>query len=89
MKVRFFAYIREITGTKEIQHEHCLTVRDLLQELSQRYGHRFREKVLDGERLSSQVIILVNGRNIVHIKGLDTPLKEDDQISIFPVVAGG
>ncbi|MDI9568418.1 MAG: MoaD/ThiS family protein [Bacillota bacterium] len=39
--------------------------------------------------MSDRVIILVNGRNIVHLAGIDTVLGEEDEVSIFPVVAGG
>jgi molybdopterin converting factor small subunit len=31
----------------------------------------------------------VNGRNVHFTGGLDTPLSPDDQVSIFPMVAGG
>ncbi|HWQ30252.1 MAG TPA: MoaD/ThiS family protein [Negativicutes bacterium] len=33
--------------------------------------------------------MLVNGRHIEHLQGLDTSLAENDEISIFPKVAGG
>ena len=38
---------------------------------------------------SPEIIILVNGRNVVHLRRLDTPLADDDEVSIFPMVAGG
>ena len=34
-------------------------------------------------------IVLVNGRRIDNLEGLDTPLKDGDEVSIFPPVAGG
>ena len=33
--------------------------------------------------------ILVNGRNINLLKGLETPLQEGDELAILPAVAGG
>ena len=39
--------------------------------------------------LNDQIIILVNGRNVLFLNGLDTPLGADDEVSIFPMVAGG
>jgi molybdopterin synthase sulfur carrier subunit len=53
------------------------------------YGPKFRNKVFAGDDLSDEIIILVNGRNIVHLQGLDSLLSPEDEISIFPVVAGG
>lgn len=89
MIVKFFAYIRDYTKTKEMTVEKCETVRELLQCLCSKYGKRFEMKIFTNGELSSEIIILVNGRHISHSGNLDTELGEDDEISIFPVVAGG
>lgn len=89
MRVRFFAYIREYTGTKEIHCERCQTLKELLEKLSDQYGKKFRAKVFQGENLGPEIIILINGRHVAHLDGLATRLYEADEISIFPVVAGG
>ncbi|MCQ1530201.1 ubiquitin-like small modifier protein 1 [Lutispora saccharofermentans] len=89
MKVKYFAYIRDYTGTKEIQIEHCDTLYELLIKLCKKHGARFESKIFKDSFLSSEIIILVNGRNIVHLQGLDTFLSPEDEISIFPIVAGG
>ncbi|MCK9217844.1 MAG: MoaD family protein [Firmicutes bacterium] len=89
MLVKYFAYIRDYTGGKEIQIEHYNSLRALLNELCKKYGAKFESKVFSGENLSDEIIILINGRNIVHLEGLDTKLQVEDVISIFPVVAGG
>ena len=89
MKVLFFAYIRNYTKTKQIEISGYDNLRDLLHKLCDLYGKEFTKKVFKGETLSDEIIILVNGRNINFLQDLDTPLKEDDEISIFPVVAGG
>jgi molybdopterin synthase sulfur carrier subunit len=64
-------------------------VRELLTMLAARYGTTFRRAVFAGAGLNPEVIILVSGRNVLHLKGLDTPLDASDEISIFPMVAGG
>ncbi|HYF81428.1 MAG TPA: ubiquitin-like small modifier protein 1 [Clostridia bacterium] len=89
MKVKYFAFIRDYTGSKEICIESCSTLRELLDKLCSRYGKRFREKLFAGERLSEDIIIMVNGRHIEHLNGIDTHLEENDEISIFPKIAGG
>ena len=89
MIVRYFAFIRDYTGSKEISIESSPTLRELLDKLCSRYGMRFREKLLVGDRLSEDIIIMVNGRHIEHLEGLSTHLKDNDEISIFPRVAGG
>jgi molybdopterin synthase sulfur carrier subunit len=89
MIIRFFAFIRDYTGTKETTADCCGTLRELLQSLCGRYGRRFRDNILDGDEISKDIIILVNGRHIEHLEGLETRLYEKDEISIFPRVAGG
>ena len=42
-----------------------------------------------GDELSPEIIILVNGRNVVYSGRLEAPLAADDEVSIFPMVAGG
>lgn len=89
MLIKFFAYIRDYTGSKEICMNICPTLRELLDKLCSKYGKRFAEKLFVEDRLSDDIIILVNGRHISHLQGLDTKLEEKDEISIFPKVAGG
>ena len=43
----------------------------------------------DGTELGKEIIILVNGKNVEHLNGINTKLLSTDVISIFPVVAGG
>ena len=42
-----------------------------------------------GDELNPEIIILVNGRNVLYSGRLEAPLAEDDEVSIFPMVAGG
>ena len=89
MKVKYFAYLRDYTGSKEIEAEYCESLKELLVMLCDRHGPKFESKVFKNDGLSDEIIIMVNGRNIVHLHGLDTSLSPEDEISIFPVVAGG
>ncbi len=96
MTVKYFATIRSYTGETARRIDGAPTdLRELLTQLAQRYGAPFRRAVFadgtDGadESLHDQIIILVNGRNVRHLQRLDTPLAPDDEVSIFPMVAGG
>lgn len=90
MQIRYFATIREITGQNTITWaQPANTLGDLLRQLTRRYDSRFAYWVWKGDKLSDMVIILVNGGDVRHLTGLDTPLNPDDIISIFPMVAGG
>lgn len=90
MTVKYFATIRSYTGeTARRVDDAPADLRELLTQLAQVYGASFRRAVFTDGGLSHQIIVLVNGRNVLHLRGLETPLDDDDEISIFPMVAGG
>jgi len=90
MTVSYFATIRTYTGenTRTLDDPPA-TLGPLLETLAARYGTAFRRAVFSGDRLGGEIIILVNGRNVLYLEGVDTPLKASDEVSIFPMVAGG
>jgi molybdopterin synthase sulfur carrier subunit len=79
--VKFYASLRKVTGTKEAQIE-AGSVKEVLQRLSTDYDGKLRRYL----KISS---ILVNGKNVIHMKGKRTRLKPDDVVSIFPPLGGG
>jgi sulfur-carrier protein len=90
MTVRYFATIRTYTGESERRLVDApTTLRELLTALVARYGTLSRGAAFAGDDLNPEIIILVNGRNVLYLRGLDTPLGKDDEVSIFPMVAGG
>ena len=93
MTVKFFAYLREkeFAGTKELVLPPPSTVRALGEDLSRRFGPRFRAEFFSpaGDGLGEKIIVMVNGRRVEFLSGIDTPLRDSDTVQIFPVVAGG
>ena len=90
MVIRFFASIRKITAVKEIEWEEPTpTLGELLRLLSKRYGPDFRRWVLDGEDLGGSVMVVINGEDVRHQRGVKTRLAPTDVISILPIMAGG
>ena len=91
VKVKFFAYLRDLTGCKEEVFPHAETVGILVKVLAARYGNAMREKLLskDENDFHSEIIIMINGRHVAHLGGFNAPLKDDDTVHIFPMVAGG
>ncbi len=92
MNIKYFAYIRDFTREKETTwNDPADDLQALLQQLSQHYGKKFREAVFNEteDDLNNLIIVLVNGRHVAHLDGIHTKLQASDQVSIFPVVAGG
>ena len=69
-----------------------LTIRQLLEKLCNRFGANLRNMIFDPETQgqSQDINILINGRHFRHLpEGLDNELKDGDEVSIFPIMAGG
>lgn len=88
--VKLFTSLREIAGTKETTIE-GESVRETLDELVQAYGDKFYSAIFDRDtgKIRRYYSVLVNGRNIYLLDGLDTKLKDGDTVSVFPPVGGG
>lgn len=91
--IKAFATIREALGRgwMQMEIENEATVGQLLLRLSEVYGERFSSRVLnpDKKTLTRGLKILVNGRDIDFLQGLETKLKDGDVVTLIPPVAGG
>jgi molybdopterin synthase sulfur carrier subunit len=90
--VKFFANFRELTGRSQLTVEGVKTVGELLDRLVREFGEGFAELVFDDPRtrkLRQTVNILVNGRAVILMEGLETKLSDSDSVAIFPPVSGG
>jgi len=90
VNIRYFATFRDLAGEMSYHLDDPPgEVAGLLELLCVRYGTEFRRAVFQGDELSPFLILLVNGRNVRISGGLSTPLNASDDISVFPMVAGG
>lgn len=91
--VKGFFTIKDAIGRKELVMEaDQLTIREVLLDLSIKYGETFSRQIFDPQTNDVNTVnqILVNGRHYRHLpKGLDSSLKDGDELSLFPPVAGG
>jgi len=92
MEIKYFAYIRDYTGEKQTSWlTPASDLADLLEQLSAKYGQKFRNAVFDQTQkdLNPLIVILVNARHVEHLNGIHTKLSPNDTIAIFPLLAGG
>ena len=92
--VKSFLTLREVMGGLSVLELEIgnLTIGELLNELSVRFGDPFSTIVFDqeGKGLNQHIRILINGRHYSHIpQKLNTRLQEGDEVSLFPPIAGG
>lgn len=91
VKVRVFAILRELMGTRSLDVDAPVEdVGALIQFLAEGFQPSFKEALLDQKgQVRRGFSILVNGRDIAFLEGLRTKLKDGDTIALFPPVAGG
>lgn len=90
LELRFFATFREAVGTKTIEREYDdgALVGDVLGALEDEFDGLTGEILQDGG-LKPQINVLKNGREVLHMAGIETELEDGDTLSVFPPVAGG
>jgi MoaD family protein len=78
-----------IGGEREVKVR-ASTLIEALNALAEKYGDGLRGKLFDGEGKPKRLLsFYVNGKNVRFLKGLETPLKDGDEVSILPSVSGG
>ena len=91
MRVDFYATLRPIVGARsvEIPLQEGMTMARLVEEIAARWP-LLSEHLFDADgALSRRVSILLDGRNIRWLDGLETPIGAGQKVDIFPPVAGG
>jgi molybdopterin synthase sulfur carrier subunit len=78
-------------GKMVIGLDYNSTLKDLLKKLANKIGPKFKDFVFDPSSniLNENVAIIVNGRHITALDGLETPMSSGDEVSIFPPLGGG
>ncbi len=64
------------------------TVGEVLDSLYERFGE-LRSRIAEDGGLRRFVNVYVGGEDIRFLDGLDTPVKDGDEVTILPAVAGG
>ena len=90
LELRFFATFREAVGRKTVvrEFEDGSDVGEVLSVLEAEYDEMDGRLIVDGD-LAPQINVLKNGREVLHLQGLETALADGDRLSVFPPVAGG
>jgi|Deesub1362A_J573_1020465.scaffolds.fasta_scaffold27774_2 molybdopterin synthase sulfur carrier subunit len=90
IRVKFPSAFTSITKERRIEVEaDGKTVGELLDILFERYGSTLRERLMKDGELVPFINIFVNGEDIRYLNGLQTELKDGDEVAFIPAVAGG
>ena len=85
--VKFYAGLRKAAGTNETRVT-AITLRAALDSLAAQYPS-LQGQVWDGGAMRPHIVITVNGQPVDPEIGLDLTVTPEDEIAIFPPIAGG
>ena len=88
-KVRIPTPLRKLTNNEEIVEVNAATIGDVIVELQSRYPGIKERLVDDKGEVRRFVNVYVNEEDIRFLQNQQTPLKDGDEISIIPAIAGG
>jgi molybdopterin synthase sulfur carrier subunit len=89
VKIKFFAYFREMFGTKEkdLNVSRGFSLRRILEILADTPARR--AELFAGDELKPHIVVMINGAALPASTGLETALKDGDVVAIFPLMGGG
>ena len=90
VEIRIFAFFREKIGKKSLHYKFNTKITVLEAIIIFCRDYDICSDILDDKmQLKDYVSILLQGRNISLLNGLDTRLHDNDELAIFPPLAGG
>ena len=90
VKIRFSSALSNVTHARETTLElGDTTVKAVIDKLVEQFGPDFEKRIIDKGEVRRFVNLYVNGEDIRHLSGLNSPVKDTDEISILPAVSGG
>lgn len=80
----FGTLLLALNRTFDIELADQATIQELLQQLNSQNPSTLSPLLWD-----STLTLLINGRNIHSLQGMDTVLRDDDIVTLIPFVVGG
>ena len=88
-KVRIPTPLRKLTNNEELVEVNAATIGEAITELQSRYPGIAERLVDEKGEVRRFVNVYVNEEDIRFLQGSQTALKDGDEISIIPAIAGG
>ncbi|TFG28343.1 hypothetical protein EU527_17410 [Candidatus Thorarchaeota archaeon] len=65
------------------------TVFQVIQKILELGDHSLRDIILDNGKISGNLIVILNKKDVSTLGGLDISVKEGDEVALLPHVQGG
>lgn len=87
--VRIPTPLRKLTNNEEVVEVEAATIGDAIEELQTKFPG-FKERLLDESGAVRRFVnVYVNEEDIRFLQNKETALKDGDEVSIIPAIAGG
>ena len=91
--VRFLGIFQRLSGKKhfQVKLDEPATVSDVVMKLTEAFSSDFKRVLVDSQLDDPRpnALILVGGKEISALQGLETEVKDADEIVLVPMVHGG
>lgn len=93
IKIYTILTLKQILGQREfeVSIQEGSTVKSLLAWMIERWGDKLSPHLFQpgSDRVLPHIRLLLNGRDIQFLNGVDTVLHDGDEFSILPILTGG
>ena len=93
IEVRFLGTFQRLSGKKRVQLklDKPVTVRKVVTKLTETFSREFKQVLVDSQLDDPRpnALILVDGKEISALQGLETEVKDCEEIVLIPMVHGG
>jgi len=92
MEIKIYATLRQVLGAKSIHVDDApeISVAQMLKEIYNKYP-RLRPELFAGDpsQLNPAIHVLINGRDMRYLDGMESVITPKDEVRLFPPVGGG
>ncbi len=93
VKVHYISLVKSYTNKSldEFSFPNNIELSDLLDKIAHSYGKQFTAEVYDPAKkeMKPTFVAMVNGVLMDQLKGVDTPLKDGDNVILMSLMTGG
>jgi molybdopterin converting factor small subunit len=93
VKVHYISLVKSFTKASQDEFDmpEDALLSDVLGEVAEKYGASFTKEVYDPERkeMKATFVAMINGVLMDQLKGVNTPLKDGDNIILMSLMTGG
>lgn len=93
IKVHYLSLVKSFTKTSQdiFEVKEAAPLSEVLHNVAEKYGKAFTQEVYDPdqEEMKSTFVTMVNGVLMDQLQGINTPLKNGDNVIIMSLMTGG